>query len=96
MKRAASAGTLLLLDLRRGVDVVELGQPARPDHGAVLNAGDNRDAVQNGARRRRGGPLLREVMWAVMRRSCEADYKPTIDKSTHSGVKQQISTFIRA
>ena len=44
-----------LVDLGRGVDVLERREAAGPDHGAVLNPGDDRDALQNGACRRCGG-----------------------------------------
>ena len=85
--------TLLLIDLGRRVHVVEYREAAGPDHRSVLNACDDGDALQNGARGEPAGGRVTTVTWAEMTRSCEADYKPTVDKSTHSGVKQHISTL---
>ena len=96
VKRAASAGrSAPRLSEPRSSRRAPAGVPGRIT-GAYWIAGDDRDAVQNSARRRRRTRDRREVTWATMRRSCEPDYKITVDKSTRSGVKQQISTFIRA
>ena len=84
-----------LVDIGRRLHVIEDREAAGPDHRAVLNAGNDGHTVQN-VPPAVGGLASEGVTWAAMRRSCEADYKPTVDKSTQSGVKQQISTLIRA
>ncbi len=47
--------TLLLIDLRRRVHVVEYRKAAGPDHRSVLNACDDGDPMQDGARGETGG-----------------------------------------
>ena len=88
--------------LRRALRLVDVGRRLRPRR--VPEGGRGGSPGRTECRRQPGRPAKRcpqvgrrtrdprAVTWAAMRRSCEADYKPTIDKSTRSGVKQHIPT----
>jgi hypothetical protein len=52
-------GAILLFHLGFRVHVIEHGEPAGPDHRSVLDPGDDRNALQNGARGWRGGGAIR-------------------------------------
>ena len=89
-------GTVRLVDLgrrrprRRAPAAGPAGSPGRTER--LRRRGRRAGRCRAAGRRTR---CAAAVTWARMRRSCESDYKPTVDKSTHSGVKQHISTFIR-
>ena len=58
-KRAVLRRAIGLVDFGRRLGLIEYRMPAGPDHWAVLDAGDNRNAMQNRASRNVGGLAIR-------------------------------------